>query len=59
MKLTKVLRILGKLKDIHEADPRLAMTDATNEEIIESLDMAMEGIQFLSRLADGITSVQK
>lgn len=59
MKLTKVLRILGKLKDIHEANPRLAMPDATNEEIIESLDMAMEGIQFLSRLAGGITSGQK
>ena len=59
MKLTEVLRILGKIKKIHEMNPDLNMSDATNKEIIEALDMSMEGIRFLSRLAEGIVSEQK
>ena len=59
MKLTEVLRILGKIKKIHEMNPDLYMSDATNKEIIEALDMSMEGIRFLGRLAEGIVSGQK
>ena len=43
----RTLEILTKLKAIHEENPRLAMTDITNAEIIEALDIGAEAVRVL------------
>ena len=52
MNPNRTLKILTKLKAIHEENPRLAMTDITNAEIIQALDIGAEAVRALIELAD-------
>ena len=47
----RTLEILTKLKAIHEENPRLAMTDTTNAEIIQALDIGAEAVRALIEIA--------
>lgn len=47
----RTLEILTKLKAIHEENPRLSMTDITNAEIIQALDIGAEAVRALIEIA--------
>lgn len=47
----RTLEILTKLKAIHEENPRLAMTDITNAEIIQAFDIGAEAVRALIEIA--------
>ena len=51
MNQNRTLEILTKLKAIHEENQRLAMTDITNAEIIQALDIGAEAVRALIEIA--------
>ena len=53
------LAILNKLKDIHESNPHLAMSDISNDEIVKALDTAINCVKFLIKLACKILDEEK
>lgn len=52
MDMLRAYEILAKLIKIHEDNPKLAMTDITNEEIREALEKGAEALTALSAMGD-------
>lgn len=52
MKPSRTIEILTKMRDIHKNNPRLAMTDITNAEIIDALGIGAEAVKFLVEIAE-------
>ena len=53
------LAILNKLKDIHESNLHLAMSDISNDEIVKALDTTINCVKFLIKLACEILDEEK
>ena len=51
MKPVRVIEVLKKMKRIHEENPQLAMTDVTNEEIVNTLEIAINAMDLVIELA--------